>query len=168
MVVSDSSPIIYLAKLGRLDLLKILYRQVFVSGSVQKELIVSDRSEERDIEIIAIKRAMDEGWIKVRQVDVKNSLIISAPELSAADKETVELSRKMNSELTLIDDEAARRVARNIGIKARGTVYVLLSAYKRRKIGKAELKRMLNRLIAVGFRLSPEIYSSLIEEIERS
>lgn len=168
MVVSDSSPIIYLAKLGRLDLLRILYKQVYISEAVQKELTVVDTSEEREAEIIAIKQAIKKSWIKVKHVRLKNKLILSAPELSVADKETIELSRKTNSELTLIDDEAARRVARNIGIRSRGTVYVLFESYMKKKMTRAELKRMINTLIAVGFRLSPELYSQIMERIEQS
>jgi hypothetical protein len=168
MVVSDSSPIIYLAKLGRLDLLRILYKQVYISEAVQKELTVVDTSEEREAEIIAIKQAIDKGWIKVKKVKLKNKLIHSAPELSVADKETIELSRKMNAELTIIDDEAARRVARNIGIRSRGTIYVLLESYTKKKVTKAELKRMINTLVTAGFRLSPELYSQLMERLEQS
>lgn len=166
MVVSDSSPIIYLAKLGRLDLLKILYRQIFISDAVQGELTIIDASGERESEILAIKRAIDEGWLKTKRVGVKNKYVLASNELSIADKETIELSRKMNAELTLIDDETARRAARSIGIKARGTLYVLLDAHRRRKLSKVELKEMLNQLVSVGFRLSPEIYSRLMKELE--
>ena len=63
-ITSNTSPIIALAKVGRLKLLKDLYGTVIISPFVKVESV--DRGKELGAsDAIEIERAIDEGWIKV-------------------------------------------------------------------------------------------------------
>jgi len=59
-VVSDASPLILFAKIGRLDLLKRLYSEVLIPREVEKEVTRQEASP-----IIS-----GEGWIKVEDVEL--------------------------------------------------------------------------------------------------
>ena len=60
-VVSNSTPIIALLRIGRLGILEELYGEVIIPKAVQEEVTVKDAS------------ALDGfGWIDVRNADFKN------------------------------------------------------------------------------------------------
>jgi len=61
-VVSDASPLILFAKVGRLDLLKRLYSEVLIPIEVEKEVTRQETSP--------IISGIREGWIKVEDVEL--------------------------------------------------------------------------------------------------
>ena len=58
-VVSDASPLILLAKIRRLDLLKKLYSEVLIPKEVKEEVTKQ--------EVPPIISGIREGWIKVKE-----------------------------------------------------------------------------------------------------
>lgn len=65
-VVSNSTPLIYLAKVGRIDLLRKVFKTVFIPQEVKNEVV--DKGKllgEQDAYII--EKAISEGWLKVFQ-----------------------------------------------------------------------------------------------------
>ena len=71
--------------------------------------------------------------------------------------------------MVLLDDSAARSIARNVfSLEVRGTLFVLLFAYRKGIIKKQEIKELLHQLVQEGFRVAPELYSSVLREIERA
>ena len=67
----------------------------------------------------------------------------------------------------LVDDSTARVIAASLGIKPIGTVRVLYLAVKNGLISKNDAKKTLNLMIKEGFRLSIEVYSRFLEELEK-
>jgi len=163
-VVSNSSPIIYLAKLGKLKLISSLFEKVIIPPEVHKEVVLRGR-EEKFSEVLAIEEAMDEGWIRKKTVKPDRKLLRFAPELDRGEVEVISLSKKVGADLVLIDDASGRKVAESFGLTAKGTLYVLLSAYKKKLMSKGETEACLGRLVAAGFRLSPELYSRVLGEL---
>ena len=68
--VSNTSPLIWLAKIGRLNLLKELFGEVFVSEESYQEA-VEKGLEAGFSDAIVIKDACEQGWIKVVSLDEK-------------------------------------------------------------------------------------------------
>jgi predicted nucleic acid-binding protein len=62
----------------------------------------------------------------------------------------------------MLDDEPARRLARQLGLPVIGTVGILLAAKRRALV--ASVRPILDALIDVDFRLSPELYASALNE----
>ena len=60
-VVSNSSPLIWLAKIGRLPLLTILFGQVVIPRRVCEEATL----EKQFADAVLIGKAIEDGWIKV-------------------------------------------------------------------------------------------------------
>ena len=63
MVVSNSSPLIWLAKIGKLTLLKILFGEVSIPRKVHIEITL----EKQSADSILIGEAVKESWIKVSE-----------------------------------------------------------------------------------------------------
>jgi len=155
-VVSNSTPLIHLAKIGRLDLLRKFFGEVFIPKAVYRECVLEGKGS-KDAELI--EKA---DWIKVVEIKdetLKKSLML---ELDEGESEAIVLSLEMNADLLLIDDYDGREVARALGLKVTGTIGVLLRAKFREKI--PSLRVELEKLKETGFWLSEGLYKRILEE----
>lgn len=165
-VVSNSSPIIHLAKIGKLNLLNLLFKEIIIPKEVFNEIVVRGK-EEKFSEVLIIEEAMEKGWIKLKEIELDKKMLKFAPELDKGEIEVISLARRINASLVLIDDAAARKVSESFGLDSKGTVYVLLKAYKNKFISIKETKELINKLILTGFRISSELYAKLLKELEK-
>lgn len=118
LVVADSSPLIYLSRVGRLDLLAALYGTVVVPARVWAE-VVEARPGARGVTELA-----NAPWLKVdRRVLPADDLGLDPGETAA-----ILLAEALGAELLLIDERAGREVARARGIGIRGTLGALVQA----------------------------------------
>lgn len=161
MIVSNATPLIYLAKVGKLYLLKELFQTVLIPKSVYNEVVIEGKKRGFvDAEIV--EKAVKEGWLKV--VDVRTK--ITFDEIERGEAEAIELALKKSLDL-LVDDYTARTIAMSLGVKPIGTLRVLFLAVKNGLISKDTAKKTLNLMIMEGFRLSIEVYSRFLEELEK-
>ena len=113
-VLSDSSPLISLAEIGRLELLPQLYVKIAFTPQVYSEVVVAGDGLAGALQVA---RA---SWIEVREV----SGVIVPPKgkwtFGRGELTTIELAKQMNADLTLIDDFAARRLAEREGLTVFG------------------------------------------------
>jgi len=126
-VVSNSTPLIHLAKIDKLDLLKEFFGEVFIPEAVYRECVLEGKGSE-DSKLI--EKA---DWIKVVRIKaetLKRSLML---ELDEGESGAIVLALEVNSELLLIDDYDGREIARALGLKVTGTIGVLLKAKVSRK-----------------------------------
>ena len=103
-VVSNSTPLIHLAKIDRLDLLKEFFGEIFIPEAVYRECVLEGKGSE-DSELI--EKA---DWIKVVRIKdetLKKSLML---ELDKGESEAIVLALEMNSELLLIDDYEGKKL----------------------------------------------------------
>ena len=99
-VVADTSPLIALARIGELDLLRRLYGRVAVPAAVEAELAIgSDRPGARMLEA-----ALVAGWLSVQPVSDR----APGPDLSLllgpGEAEAIVLAEERQARLLLIDD----------------------------------------------------------------
>lgn len=159
--VSDTGPIIGLAKIGKLDLLKIISEEVLIPPVVHKELFGKIGPESGPIE-----HALNH-FIRVADVsalDSETERIIA--DLDEGEKQAIGLASKMSgSVLLLLDDHAGRRAAAKLKILTTGLVGVLLLAKEKGYVDKVvplliELRRngywLSDQVIEVTKRLADE------------
>lgn len=159
-VVSDSSPLIYLTRLGRLPLLRECFDRSFVPLAVWDEVAVRGWGLP---ESVALREAVAEGWIQVRRPGGNAADLGKAAEsLGRADAEAVLLARELGA-LLLTDDAEVREAAASVALRVTGTVGLLLRAKRERKIG--QLKPLLELLRArTNFRMSDTLYQTVLRE----
>ncbi len=66
MIVSNATPLIYLAKLGRLHLLKDFFQEVIIPEEV-KRVVVDRGKEQNSVDAFVVEEALKEGWIKIKK-----------------------------------------------------------------------------------------------------
>ena len=154
-VVSNSSPIIHLAKIGELSLLREYFNTIMVPESVLKECVAEGKDRK---EVEAIKKA---EWIRVAEVQDKKLVKLLQSSLDDGESEAIALSLESGADLILLDDSDAREKARIYGLTVTGTLGVLLRAKKDRKI--SSLKENIIKLRNSGFWVSDFMEERLLE-----
>jgi predicted nucleic acid-binding protein len=145
-VVSNTGPLIALASIGQFDLLRRLFGKILFPPAV--------RAEVQDETSVAALTAAD--WIVVQPAQDLLAVQLLREELDAGESEAIILARELDAELVLIDERAARRKARGIGLQTVGTLGVLLMAKDKGLV--AGLKPLLDDLRRAGFRMSDDLY----------
>jgi hypothetical protein len=127
IVVSNSSPLICLAKIDALDLLRRLYGSLTISQDVYAEVVVSGAGRPGSFEISNAR------WIQVRKV-TRPAEVTAAQErfgLGLGELSTLILAKEIGAELLLLDDLRARKLAQQKGAFVQGTVGILELCFRR-------------------------------------
>lgn len=147
--VVDSSPLISLGKIGRLDLLPALAGEVVVPGAVAAE--VRRISDEASAFLAGAAAAVR---------TVKPHPLVVPWGLGAGETAVLSLA-KDSGDVALLDDRAARRCAAALGIPSRGTVGVVLLAKARGLVPSA--RSLLEALRRAGLHLSPQLFADALD-----
>jgi predicted nucleic acid-binding protein len=146
-VVSDTSVLIAFESLGKLQILKKIFRQIIIPEGVYKELKV----EKGEFAI--------ESWIIVKQIantDLFRRLYL---DLGEGESETITLSIEEHADFTLLDDKEARKEAIDLNLKVIGTAGILLSAKRKGLI--PSVMDEIRKLVPLGISPSPPFKHSL-------
>ena len=68
MIVSNTTPLIYLAKIGKLDLLRILFKNIHIPKEVYNEIIVGKK--DKYIDALIIENEIKKKWIIVKDINL--------------------------------------------------------------------------------------------------
>jgi hypothetical protein len=120
-VVVNSTPLIALALVGRLDLLRLLYHEVVIPVAVREEVLHEGR---RRIGALELESA---EWIRTTALnDSRRADLLS--DLDRGEAEVLALAQELDARLVIIDERLGRRHALRLGLTLTGTVGVLLRA----------------------------------------
>lgn len=123
IVVADTTPPLYLARIGLLDLLRDLYGTVVVPTEVWRELV----EYRPDAPGVAELRAA--RWVRVDPgADASPLLAELEDEIDRGEASAIALALPRRAEIVLVDDGAGRRAATRRGLLPRGTLGVLATA----------------------------------------
>jgi len=154
-VVINASPLIILFKAQLGDLLPKLFQDIYIPQAVLSEVTDIDYEDES---VSAIKHA---GWAK--QVFIDHILSdISSWDLGAGESEVLTFAFQNPGFWAMIDDKAARRCAKTLGIKTLGTGGLLILAKRRGLI--ASVASGLAQLRDSGLWISDELERLLLRE----
>ncbi len=149
-VVSDSTPLIHLAKLGKLGLLKELYGAIFITMAVYREAV-----EEGELlgegDALVIKRGVGE-WIRIGEVKGAER-IAGKHGLHLGEAASIALALEQGAGLLLMNEREGRGAAKKEGLKVKGTIGVIQEAVKKGVILGEEARGLLGM-----FKGAPEDY----------
>jgi len=167
LVVSNAGPLIHLAKVNLLHLLKILYGEVVVPSEVKLEAV--DRGKEKGFpDAMRIEKAIQEGWMRIEEVKPNRNFADTAKVAGLQDTEVaVVYHAYRNRALALLDDDSARIFARTLGITVRGSLGIVLQARKERQISRDDAAEALDKLAEI-MHLAPDVYTLVRKEIEKA
>jgi uncharacterized protein len=153
LVVADSSPLIYLSRVGVLHVLVDLFEEVVVPQAVWDE-IVTRRPDAPGAD--ALRHAT---WIRVAENPATDvNLGLDAGETAA-----ILLAEISRADLLLIDERVGRSIARRRSVEVRGTLGVLVLA--RQSDVLPAVKPVLDALVAEGFRIAPTLVREVLAAV---
>ena len=156
VVLADASPLIGLARIGGLAWLRKLYRPVFVTRSVRAEVLVEGQAGQP--ELAAAFRAR---WLRQLRSEPAQS---SLSALDAGEASTLRAAVALGDRaMVILDDFAARREARRLGVEFIGTAGVIVEAKRNGLIVRAT--PLFEQLTREGFHLSEELIHAILAEL---
>ena len=162
LVISDTTPIISLLKINRIDLLKTLYEEVFVPKAVYDEL-TSNALFDEEATIVTQADFLNVIEVKDRLL-VENILMWSG--LDLGESEAIACYKQINADLLLIDEKRGRSVAREKGLNIIGTIGILLDAYQSKTITKEEALSYATILRDTNRRISNSLYDAFVLKLD--
>ncbi|AEA46505.1 nucleotide-binding protein [Archaeoglobus veneficus] len=171
MAVADSSPLIYLAKVEKLRLLRELYGSLKVPEAVYREVVV--KGEEKGFEdALRVKNEIGR-FLSVHKpreetmYDIRGHLKKLGFQLGRGEIECIALCLDANDRFLLSDDEDAKRFARIYRIECKGTIYILLKSYKVGLLSRKECAETFERIVEKGFWVDAGVVNLFHKTLER-
>ena len=124
IVVSNTSPIINLAAVGQLDLLRQLYGQIMIPQTVYIEIVGIGAGQPGADEVAA------SDWIQTRQVANRTAVTALQLELDDGEAEAIALAVEASPDLLLLDEALGRAIASRFGLRFIGLLGCLVEAKK--------------------------------------
>ena len=161
-VISDTTPIISLIKIHRLDLLEKLFGEVLIPNAVFRELITNESFSNEAEEV---KKS---AFLKISPVQNRRSIAIlqAISGLDDGESEAIVLADEKKSDVLIIDERKGRMVAQKLGITITGTVGVLVQANNEGMITKDEAESCLEFLRKSNIRLSEKLVQEASDMME--
>jgi predicted nucleic acid-binding protein len=158
-VVSNTSPISNLAIIGKLDLLRVQFREIWIPEAVQRELEQLTFTPA----VAAIRQAIDARWMAVRSARQQDVGEILKQTLDPGESEAIALALECEAELVLMDERAGRQAAMRSGLTVTGALGLLLRAKRRGDI--SSIKSTLNALrTEARFFMAPQLEAIVLHE----
>lgn len=137
VAVTNSTCLIGLERIGRLEILPQVFSSIFIPLAVQQEV------------------GINADWPIVQSV--ANLALIAAlkTQLDPGEAEAIALAIELGDVFLIIDERNARRIAQQMGLKVIGTLGMFLRAKEKGVI--SEVKPVIMSLESVNFRIAPAL-----------
>ena len=155
LVVSNSSVIIALARICRLDILKKLFGKIIVPEAVWREIAVEGKPGHEKI--------VRADFIHVEKVGNRRLVTLLEEFVDSGEAEAIVLALERNADLLLVDDHYARDLAKKLGLQVMGTLGVIALAKYRGLIPKS--KPIIDKLVESGFWISRKLLEEFLREL---
>ena len=90
-IVSDASVLINLSKINKLELLRLLFKIVYLAPSVYHEIVVRGKEKEGSKEVKEAK------WLRVRTPRDRLAVELLSSELDSGEAETIVLAKELKA-----------------------------------------------------------------------
>lgn len=161
IVVSNTTPLIGLAVIGRFDLLRHFFGEIVIAEAVYQEAVVAGRDEGG-----AKGEVSSADWIRVEAVSDRLAVDVLLDELDRGEAETIVLAHELQADWVLMDEKRGRRKLAQLDQPKIGTVGILLKA---KQVGLlSEVRPSLERLRAQGFSISESVMRAVLEQAGES
>ncbi len=160
MAVVDSSVLIHLLRIGKINLLKEYFGKIMITREVYNELMSGN------VGVGEIELGIKE-WITLKEVEILDIKRVAKSEgIEDADASVILLA-KQDEKILLSNDYALISVAKSYGVKCWWITSFILHCLRKDIVTKEESKKILYNLVESGLRLNNTVYSVILNEIDR-
>ncbi len=165
--IFDSSPLIYLNKVGLAWVLEELEGEKLMPPAVYEQ-VVSKGTARGDADAFLTERLVEQGVIKVIPVESDFTTRVRGlrTELHEGELDVLALAAE-KSGIAVLDESIAREVATVFKIEVHGTLFLLFLMVRGGKLTKDEARDTVNLMIHKGFRLGHEEYLAFVRLLQQ-
>jgi predicted nucleic acid-binding protein len=153
IAVADASPLCYLVLIGEIELLPKVFSRVLVPRAVITELLHEDAPE-----AVRAWASSLPVWICVKENPL--TAATGLERLQPGEQAAILLAESVKTEVILLDEKSARRVAADRGLRVTGLLGVLGEAATR---GLVDLTPAIDSLRTTSFRSSPALLKATLD-----
>ncbi|HRN92232.1 MAG TPA: DUF3368 domain-containing protein [Ferruginibacter sp.] len=144
-IISDTSCLIVLSKIGELELLHKLYGKIYTTNEIASEY----------------GETLPE-WIEVVKVKDKYSQQLLEMQIDRGESSAIALALEIPGSTIILDDIKARKIAEKLGLNFTGTIGVIIRA---KLIGLiTSIRPIFDKMKQTDFRFSEEIELRALKE----
>lgn len=156
-VIVNSTPLIALCHVNKLEILKELYGEITIPTAVYNEISVKKDSVcKRDIEC-------SKDWIHIEKIQNEMAKAMYKTQLHEGEVEVIILAKELDADLVVIDDQNAKKHAKYLGLPVTGTLGILIKAKQRGFI--SELKPLLNVMVEKNIYISDLLIKLILKQV---
>jgi len=147
VIISDTSCLILLDKIGALNLLSKLFGEITITREIAEEF-----------------NKKLPNWFKIANPENRTYQTILEASLDIGEASALALALEQKDCLVIIDDLKARNFAAKLGLSITGTLGVLIDAKLSGHINS--VKPLLHKIKSTNFRISPELEKQILEKAD--
>jgi predicted nucleic acid-binding protein len=160
VVIADAGPLIALARIDALHLLRQLFGHVFITTTVRDEILPAGAVF---AEGALLMSTLAEGWINVVEVPISDFTPIN-PGVDAGEASSIHFAKQQrdagDAVLIVMDDRAGRLEAKSLGLEFIGSAAVIGLAKTEGLVPAA--RPLLEQIVASGYFIGPSIVSAVL------
>lgn len=158
IVVSDTTPLLTLLKIGRIDVLKKLYNSVHIPFAVFEELTRNTEYPEeaeyfRNCPFLEVHSDLSAERV---------SLLQRATGLDLGESEAIILADEKQPSLLLIDESKGRVVAESMKLTITGSIGILFAAYQKKLLTADEIDQSVSMLRGMNRFIGEKLFNLLL------
>ena len=151
MIVSDSTTLIILNDLKRLDLLENLFNRLYIPQKVHEE--------------VCIRGCNFPAFIHMKEIQKDERYSFLCNVLDEGESEAITLAKQLCLPL-IIDEKKGRKIAKNLGIQIIGFLGVVYINYQKGFVSKREIENILDNAIKKGYRISQKLTETFLASLQ--
>lgn len=149
LIISDSTTVITLLNIGRVDVLKNIFSLVYIPQKVYEEVVIEE------------KIVLDKEFFVVKKINDKNLYTLLSKSLDAGECEAIVLAKEMELSL-IIDEKKGRKIASNLGVNIFGFIGLLVLNYKKEMLTKEDTLDVFYKAKEQGFRVGMRLENEFL------
>ena len=156
-VVANTTPLISLASIGKLEILKDIFGEIIIADAVYNEIKAKQGYGYSEI---------DTDYIKVQSINGIAYRDFLLSQLDLGETETIILAKEIDANFVIIDENIAYKIASSSELNVVRTLSILLRAKEKGLI--PALRPLLDEMILKGRWYSPRVYKTILEQAGES
>ena len=145
--VTNAGPLIALGKLGLVQLLGQLYDPILVPAPVCQEVVTRGlelgQPDAYSVQMAAARHELVVVGVEIAEV----SMAGLEPSLHAGERAAIQLARQEAADWVLLDDQLAREQAQELGLRVKGTLGVIVEAFRRQLLVAEEVELVFQAIL---------------------
>lgn len=151
MIISDSTTLIVLLDLKRIELLSNLFSKIIIPQAVYDEITIKNNN-------------ILPSWMSVKKVEPSDTLDTLKLLLDEGESEAIALALSLKMSL-IIDEKKGRKIALNKGIKIVGLLGIVYLNVKKEYMTKDEARDFIQDALAHGYRILPVLIEQMFSRL---